>query len=61
MDIGQIIVEIEDRVVPRLKLDVAEARLYHHLLRHSRFIGKHELLISAVQLAEALKRIKPLE
>ena len=54
MDIAQIIVEIEDHVVPRLKLDVAEARLYYHFLRHSRFIGKHELLISAAQIGEVL-------
>ncbi len=54
MDIRQIITEIEDYVVPRLKLDVAEARLYYHLLRHSRFVEKHDVLVSAAQLAEVL-------
>jgi len=54
MDIGQVITEIEDHVVPRLKLDVGEARLYYHLLRHSRFVGKHDVLISVAQLAEVL-------
>ena len=54
MDIGQVIIEIEDYVVPRLKLDVGEARLYYHLLRHSRFIGKHDVLISVAQLAVVL-------
>jgi DNA-binding Lrp family transcriptional regulator len=54
MDIGQVIIEIEDHAVPRLKLDVGEARLYYHLLRHSRFVGKHDVLISVAQLAEVL-------
>jgi DNA-binding Lrp family transcriptional regulator len=54
MDIGQIVTEIEDHVVPRLKLDVGEARLYYHLLRHSRFVGKHDVLISVAQIAEVL-------
>ena len=54
MDIGQIITEIEDHVVPRLKLDVGEARLYYHLLRHSRLVGKHDVLISVAQIAEVL-------
>jgi DNA-binding Lrp family transcriptional regulator len=54
MDIGQIVTEIEDHVVPRLKLDVAEARLYYHLLRHSRFVEKHDVLISVAQIAEVL-------
>lgn len=54
MDTGQVIAEIEDHVVPRLKLDVGEARLYYHLLRHSRFAGKHDVLISVGQLAEVL-------
>jgi hypothetical protein len=54
MDIGQVVTEIEDHVVPRLKLDVAEARLYYHLLRHSRFVGKHDVLISVSQFAEVL-------
>lgn len=53
MDIGQIIA-IEDHVAPRLNLDVAEARLYYHLLRHSRFVGNHDVLISVAQLAEVL-------
>jgi hypothetical protein len=54
MDIGQVVTEIEDHVVPGLKLDVGEARLYYHLLRHSRFVGKHDVLISVAQLAEVL-------
>ena len=54
MDIGQVINEIEDYVVPRLKLDVGEARLYYHLLRHSRFMNKNDVLISVAKIAEVL-------
>ncbi len=54
VDIGQVIIEIEDHVVSRLKLDVGEARLYYHLLRHSRFVGKHDVLISVTKLGEVL-------
>lgn len=54
MDIEQIITEIEDHLVPRLKLDVGEARLYYHLFRHSRLVGKHDVLISVGQIAEVL-------
>ncbi|HQU16882.1 MAG TPA: HNH endonuclease [Gammaproteobacteria bacterium] len=54
MDIEQIIIEIEDHLVPRLKLDVGEARLYCHLFRHSRLVGKHDVLISVAQIAEVL-------
>jgi DNA-binding Lrp family transcriptional regulator len=54
MDIGRVVTEIEDHVVPRLKLDVGEARLYYHLLRHSRLVGKHDVLVSVAQIAEVL-------
>jgi hypothetical protein len=54
MDGSQVIAEIEDHVVPRLKLDIGEARLYYHLLRHSRLIDRHDVLISVAQLAEVL-------
>jgi 5-methylcytosine-specific restriction endonuclease McrA len=54
MDGSRIIVEIEDYLVPRLKLDLGEARLYYHLFRHSRLIGKHDVLISVAQLADVL-------
>lgn len=54
MDSGQVITEIEDHLVPRLKLDLGEARLYYHLFRHSRLVGKHDVLISVAQLADVL-------
>lgn len=54
MDHCQIITEIEDHIVPRLKLDLGEARLYYHLIRHSRLLGKHDVLLSVAQLSEVL-------
>lgn len=54
MNLEQVIIQIEDHMVPRLKLDVGEARLYYHLLRHSRLVGNHDVLISVAQIAEVL-------
>lgn len=52
--IEKLIQEIEDHVVPRLRLDIGEARLYYHLLRHSRLIDKHEAVVSVAQLCDAM-------
>ena len=57
-DAGEMVKQIEDHLVPRLNLDVAEARLYYHLLRHSRLIGKHELLTSVQQICGAINCTK---
>lgn len=54
MNSDQIIKEIEDYLVPRLKLDLGEARLYYHLFRHSRLVGKHDVLVSVTQLSEVV-------
>ena len=54
MNNDKIIKEIEDYLVPRLKLDLGEARLYYHLFRHSRLVGKHDVLVSVTQLSEVL-------
>jgi len=54
MDSDKLIKEIEDYLVPRLKLDLGEARLYYHLFRRSRLIGKDDVLVSVTQLAEVL-------
>lgn len=54
MNSDQIIKEIEDYLVPHLKLDLGEARLYYHLFRHSRLVGKHDVLVSITQLSEVL-------
>jgi hypothetical protein len=53
MNSDHIIIEIEDYLVPRLKLDLGEARLYYHLFRHSRLVGKHDVLVSVAELSEA--------
>ncbi len=57
-DANEIVMQIEDSLVPRLHLDVAEARLYYHLLRHSRLIGKHEVLTSVQQICDAINCTK---
>lgn len=52
--IEKLIQDIEDHVVPRLRLDIGEARLYYHLLRHSRLTDKHEAVVSVAQLCNAM-------
>lgn len=54
MNLAEVIAQVEDHLVPRLKLDVGEARLYYHLFRHSRLVGKDDVLTSVSQLANAL-------
>ena len=54
MDANQVIADVEDHLVPRLSLDVGEARLYYHLFRHSRLLDKHDVLISVMQVAQVL-------
>jgi hypothetical protein len=55
-DTTRLIHDIEDHLVPRLHLDVGEARLYYHLLRHSRLIDKHEVVVSVASLCQAMSR-----
>jgi 5-methylcytosine-specific restriction endonuclease McrA len=43
--------QMEDLVVPRLRLSVIERAVYSHLLRHSRLEGKAELRFSILWLA----------
>jgi len=50
----ELIQDIEDHLVPRLRLDVIETRIYYHLLRHSRLIAKHEVVVSVAQLCDAM-------
>ena len=54
VDITKVIQQIEDSLVPRLKLDAEEARLYYHLFRHTRLVGKHDVLVSVARLAGAI-------
>ena len=37
---------------------MGEARLYYYLLRHSRFMGRHDVLISVAQVAKVLNSSK---
>ena len=43
--------ELEDLLVPRLRLSVFDRAVYSHLLRHSRLEGKLELRFSILRLA----------
>lgn len=43
--------QLEDQVVPRLRLSVIERTVYSHLLRHSRLEGKQRLRFSVMRLA----------
>lgn len=47
--------QIEDILVPRLGLNVAERAVYSHLLRHSRLEGKLRLRFSIVWLARGAR------
>jgi len=43
--------QLEDQVVPRLRLSVIDRTVYSHLLRHSRLEGKLRLRFSVMRLA----------
>lgn len=53
-DTARLIQNIEDHLVTRLRLDIGEARIYYHLVRHSRLIDKHVCLVSVAQLCDAM-------
>lgn len=53
-EIVKAIKEIEDYLMPRLKLDPYERSLYYYLLRHSRVIGNSGVLVAIRPLSEAL-------
>jgi len=50
----EIVKEIEDYLVPRLKLDVFERGVYYYLFRHTRLIGNQELTVSITSLKNSL-------
>src|SRR6267142_1742067 len=50
-DAVEVCKELEDVLAPRLKLSVLDRAVYSHLLRHSRFEGKHRLRFSILWLA----------
>jgi 5-methylcytosine-specific restriction endonuclease McrA len=47
--------QLEDQVVPRLRLSVIERTVYSHLLRHSRLEGKLRLRFSLMWLARNVR------
>ncbi len=51
MDLAQVFRDIEDHLVPYLRLGSGERALYYHLLRHSRAEGKRVVQISKRVLA----------
>lgn len=54
INVIEIIKEIEDYLVPRLKLDVFERGLYYYLFRHTKLIGNQELTVSIKSLQSSL-------
>ena len=53
MDLIQEFKNIEDYLIPKLKLDAIERSLYYHLLRHTRIIGREGSLFGILSLSEA--------
>jgi len=53
-EVAKAIKEIEDYLMPRLKLNPYERSLYYYLLRHSRVIGNSEVLVAIKPLSTAL-------
>lgn len=51
----QVWKQVEDLVVPRLRLSVNERAVYYHLLRHSRLEGKVRLRFSIVSLGRGTR------
>ena len=47
--------QLEDQLVPRLRLSVIERTVYSHLLRHSRLEGKLRLRFSLMWLARSIR------
>jgi 5-methylcytosine-specific restriction endonuclease McrA len=51
----QVWKQVEDQLVPRLRLTVIERVVYCYLVRHSRLEGKHRLLFSITWLANGVR------
>src|SRR4029077_1058177 len=47
--------QLEDHLVPRLRLSVIDRTVYSHLLRHSRLEGKLRLRFSLMWLARSIR------
>ena len=50
----ELIVEIEDFIVPQLKLDIGEVRLYYFFLRNTILENKELEIFSVARIAETL-------
>src|SRR5260370_7177595 len=48
---AQIWKQLEDHLVPRLRLSITDRAIYSHLMRHSRLEGKRRLRFSILWLA----------
>lgn len=52
MQLADILPDIEDHLIPRLKLDPWESRLYYHLVRHTRSLGRETGIFGILALAD---------
>ena len=52
-DVVQLWIDIEDRLIPFLKLDAHLRAVYYHLVRRSRLLGQRTVEISIDSLAQA--------
>jgi len=55
VDAGKLWRDIEDRMVPRLRITMIERAAYYHLARHSRLEGKKRLRFSILWLAQGTR------
>src|SRR5260370_1204934 len=54
-DAAQIWKQLEDLLVPRLRLSITDRAVYSHLLRHSRLEGRARLRLSIAWLARGAR------
>lgn len=52
MDFVKELKNVEDYLIPKLRLDLSERALYYHLLRHTRAVGKETSLFGLLSLAD---------
>src|SRR5437867_9318452 len=52
-DVAQMWMDIEDHLIPFLKLNAHERSVYYHLFRHSRMLGDRTAVVSIDSLARA--------
>ena len=51
-EIAQLWIDIEDHLIPFLKLDAHLRSVYYHLVRRSRLVGQRTVKISKVRFGE---------